>query len=125
MRLAGVQIGRVTGVDLPPQPGGKVRVDSHDRRGSSPTACARTRMARIETQGLLGDKIDGDHRGHRRRRRRVKPGDVIARATPSTSGRVMAERAEMVKSVSALADSFARPRETLNQSGLIEEPPPP
>src|SRR3990170_5876818 len=26
VRLAGVQIGRVTRVDLPPQPGGKVRV---------------------------------------------------------------------------------------------------
>src|ERR1043166_2225989 len=56
VRLAGVQIGRVSAVHLPSQPGGKVRVDLNITR----TYADRTRqnsVARIDTQGLLGDKI--------------------------------------------------------------------
>src|SRR6267142_3786579 len=56
VRLAGVQIGRVTGVILSPKAGTKVRVTMtvarrfHDR-------IRRDSEARIATQGLLGDKI--------------------------------------------------------------------
>src|SRR5437879_12319022 len=56
VRLAGVQIGRVTGVTLSPKAGTKVRVTMtvarrfHDR-------IRRDSEARIATQGLLGDKI--------------------------------------------------------------------
>src|SRR5881628_4128799 len=54
VRLAGVQIGRVTSVSLPPQPGGKVRVDlTIGRRFSD--RIRKNSVARIETQGLLGD----------------------------------------------------------------------
>ncbi|HEX7785935.1 MAG TPA: MlaD family protein, partial [Methylomirabilota bacterium] len=56
VRLAGVQVGRVTEVVLPPQPGGKVRVTlSIARRFSD--RIRHDSEVRIATQGLLGDKI--------------------------------------------------------------------
>src|SRR5215468_1052817 len=56
VRLAGVQIGRVTRVDLPPHPGGKVRVTlTIGRRFAD--RIRRNSEARIVTQGLLGDKL--------------------------------------------------------------------
>src|SRR4029450_671089 len=56
VRLAGVQIGRVSGVNLPPEPGGKVRIDMTiaKRYGNR---VRKDSVARIETQGLLGDRI--------------------------------------------------------------------
>src|SRR5262245_35983783 len=56
VRLAGVQIGRVSDVRLPDQPGSKVRVDLNISRRYS-NRIRRDSIARIETQGLLGDKI--------------------------------------------------------------------
>src|SRR4030095_14028491 len=56
VRLAGVQIGRVTGVHLPPEPGGKVRVDLTIGRQFADRIRTDS-VARIETQGLLGDRI--------------------------------------------------------------------
>src|SRR5437867_13149648 len=56
VRLAGVQIGRVTGVHLPGEPGGKVRVDLTIARRYS-DRIRRNSIARIETQWLLGDRI--------------------------------------------------------------------
>ena len=56
VRLAGVQIGRVTAVSLPEQPGGKVRVTLTIARRYS-ERIRRDSEAHIATQGLLGDKI--------------------------------------------------------------------
>jgi ABC-type transporter Mla subunit MlaD len=56
VRLAGVQIGRVTAVELPEQPGGKVRVTLTIARRFSERV-RRDSEAKISTQGLLGDKI--------------------------------------------------------------------
>src|SRR5262245_2161134 len=56
VRLAGVQIGRVTGVHLPGHPGGQVRVDLTIAKRYA-GRIRRDSVARIETQGLLGDKI--------------------------------------------------------------------
>src|SRR5207247_8169746 len=56
VRLAGVQIGRVTDVRLPGEPGGKVRVDLTIARRYA-DRIRRDSIARIETQGLLGDKV--------------------------------------------------------------------
>src|SRR5207237_781269 len=56
VRLAGVQIGRVTAVTLPEQPGSKVRVTLTIARRFS-ERIRRDSEARIATQGLLGDKI--------------------------------------------------------------------
>jgi phospholipid/cholesterol/gamma-HCH transport system substrate-binding protein len=56
VRLAGVQIGRVTAVTLPEQPGGKVRVTLTVARRYS-ERIRKDSEAKISTQGLLGDKI--------------------------------------------------------------------
>src|SRR5215831_12128793 len=56
VRLAGVQIGRVTKVELPPQPGGKVRVTLTVARRFS-DRIRKDSEVRIATQGLLGDKL--------------------------------------------------------------------
>ena len=73
VRLAGVQIGRVTGVRLPAEPGGKVRVDLTIGRQFA-NRVRKDSVARLETQGLLGDKIVelsvGDRGGGRRQVRR-------------------------------------------------------
>ena len=52
VRLAGVQIGRVTSVVLPPQPGGKVRVTMTVARRFR-ERIRENSEARIATQGLL------------------------------------------------------------------------
>src|SRR5215210_1707667 len=56
VRLAGVQIGRVSGVHLPGQPGGKVRIDLTIAKQFGDRV-RKDSAARIDTQGLLGDKI--------------------------------------------------------------------
>src|SRR3970282_917523 len=56
VRLAGVQVGRVRSVVLPPQPGGKVRVTMTVARRFQ-DRIRQTSEAPIAPQGLLGDKI--------------------------------------------------------------------
>jgi phospholipid/cholesterol/gamma-HCH transport system substrate-binding protein len=56
VRLAGVQIGRVMRVSLPEKPGANVRVSLSIARRFSDRIRGNS-VARIETQGLLGDKI--------------------------------------------------------------------
>src|SRR5215217_1780394 len=56
VRLAGVQIGRVSAVDLPAQPGGKVRVEMKIAKQFA-DRIRKDSVASIVTQGLLGDRI--------------------------------------------------------------------
>lgn len=119
VRLAGVQIGRVTGVHLPQQPGGKVRADLTIARQYA-DRIRKNSVARIETQGLLGDKIVEVTVGTAEAPP-VAPGEAIAARDPFDIGRVMNESAEIVKSVGALAEGLRRTAETLNQSKLIED----
>ncbi len=85
VRLAGVQIGRVTGVRLPPEPGGRVRVDLTIGRQFA-NRVRKDSVARLETQGLLGDKIVelsvGTRGGGRRQVRRHHRLAGIARHRP-------------------------------------------
>ncbi len=118
VRLAGVQIGRVTAVTLPRDPGGKVRVDLtvgkqfQDRiRGDS--------VARIETQGLLGDKIVELSIGTRQAPA-VPPDGVIPSQEPFEISQAMSQGAETMKNVAALAESLRQTAETLNQSKIVE-----
>jgi phospholipid/cholesterol/gamma-HCH transport system substrate-binding protein len=117
VRLAGVQIGRVSGVSLPPEPGGKVRVDMSIARQFGDRV-RQDSVARIETQGLLGDRIVEITVGTTKAPP-VGPGDVIASTDPFDIGRVMSESAQVVKSISTLADSLRETAQTLNQSGRI------
>ncbi len=119
VRLAGVQIGRVSGVSLPGQPGGKVRVDMSIARRFGDRV-RKDSVARIETQGLLGDRIIEISVGSASAPP-VQPRDVIASRDPFDINRVMGESAQVVKSVGQLADSLRETAQTLNQSGLIHE----
>jgi phospholipid/cholesterol/gamma-HCH transport system substrate-binding protein len=119
VRLAGVQIGRVSAVHLPGQPGGKVRVDMSIARRYG-DRIRRDSVARIETQGLLGDKIVEITVGSAQAPP-VGDDDILASRDPFDIGRVMNESAQVVKSVSALADSLRETAQALNQSQLIEE----
>ena len=119
VRLAGVQIGRVSAVYLPPQPGGKVRVDMSIARRFG-DRIRKDSVARIETQGLLGDKIIEITVGSAAAPP-VRPADVLASRDPFDITRVMDESAEVVKNVGELADSLRETARALNQSRLIEE----
>ena len=119
VRLAGVQIGRVSAVRLPSQPGGKVRVDMTIARQFGDRV-RKDSVARIETQGLLGDRIVEISVGTAAAPP-VRPDDLVASTDPFDIGRVMSESAQVVKSIGTLADSLRETAQTLNQSKLIEE----
>ena len=119
VRLAGVQIGRVTGVHLPGEPGGKVRIDLTIARRYS-DRIRKNSIARIETQGLLGDKIVEITVGHATAPT-VAPGEVLAARDPADFGRVIAAGAETAKDVGALAAALRETAEKVNQSKLIED----
>jgi phospholipid/cholesterol/gamma-HCH transport system substrate-binding protein len=119
VRLAGVQIGRVTAVDLPTQPGGKVRVDMSIAKRFADRV-RKNSVARIETQGMLGDRIleltvgttDAPP---------TQDGDVITGREPVDFGRIVAQGGETVRNVAALAESLRRTADSLNQSRLVED----
>jgi len=119
VRLAGVQIGRVTGVHLPGEPGGRVRVDLTIARRYS-DRIRKNSIARIETQGLLGDKIVEITVGHATAPT-VAPGEVLAARDPADFGRVIAAGAETATNVGALAAALRETAEKVNQSKLIED----
>ena len=119
VRLAGVQIGRVTGVHLPGEPGGKVRVDLTIARRYS-GRIRKNSIARIETQGLLGDKIVEITVGNATAPP-VAPGEVLAARDPADFGRVIAAGAETAKDVGSLAAALRETAEKVNQSKLIED----
>jgi phospholipid/cholesterol/gamma-HCH transport system substrate-binding protein len=118
VRLAGVQIGRVSAVNLPPHPGGKVRVDLTIARRFS-DRIRKNSVARIETQGLLGDRIVeitvGDASAPP-----VLAGEVLASRDPADFGRIMAAGAETAKNVAALADVLRETADQINKSKMIE-----
>ncbi|HXH83367.1 MAG TPA: MlaD family protein [Candidatus Tectomicrobia bacterium] len=119
VRLAGVQIGRVTGVHLPAEPGGKVRVDLTIAEQFS-NRVREDSVARIETQGLLGDRIIELTVGTGKASP-VPPGGTIEAREATDIGRVVSETGEIVANVGALAESLRQTAETLNQSRIIEE----
>ena len=119
VRLAGVQIGRVSAVTLPPHPGGKVRVNLTIGRQFS-DRIRKNSVARIETQGLLGDRIVeitvGDASAPP-----VGPGEVLASRDPADFGRVISAGAETAKNVAALADALRETADQINKSKMIED----
>jgi phospholipid/cholesterol/gamma-HCH transport system substrate-binding protein len=119
VRLAGVQIGRVKSVNLPSEPGGKVRVDLSIAKQFS-TRVRKDSIARIETQGLLGDRIVELTVGTADASP-TKDGDVIVSRDPTDFSKIVGQSAETVKSVATLADSLRATADTLKQSRLIED----
>jgi len=119
VRLAGVQIGRVKDVNLPAEPGGKVRVDLSIARQFA-NRVRKNSVARIETQGLLGDRIVELTVGTADAPP-TKDGDVIISRDPTDFSKIVNEGAETVKNVAALAESLRATADTLKQSKLIED----
>jgi phospholipid/cholesterol/gamma-HCH transport system substrate-binding protein len=118
VRLAGVQIGRVSAVTLPGQPGGKVRVDLTIAKRFS-DRIRKNSVARIETQGLLGDKIVeitvGDATAPP-----LAPGEMLVSRDPADFSRIIASGAETAKNVAELAISLRETADKVNQSKIIE-----
>lgn len=119
VRLAGVQIGRVTGVSLPSEPGGKVRVAMSVTKQYA-TRIRKTSVARIATQGLLGDKIVEISVGTVDAPP-LQAGEAIAARDPFEIGDAITESAETIKGITALAEALRKAAESLNQSGLIAD----
>jgi phospholipid/cholesterol/gamma-HCH transport system substrate-binding protein len=118
VRLAGVQVGRVTEVMLPERPGGKVRVTLTIARRYS-ERIRRDSEARIATQGLLGDKIVeitvGDATSPP-----LAPGEMLVSRDPADFGRIISSGAETAKNVAELAISLKETADKVNQSKIIE-----
>ena len=119
VRLAGVQIGRVKAVNLPSEPGGKVRVDLAIAKQFA-NRVRKNSVARIETQGLLGDRIVEITVGTADAPP-TKDGDVIVARDPTDFTKIVSQGADTVKSVAALAESLKTTADTLRQSKLIED----
>ncbi len=119
VRLAGVQIGRVSGVYLPAEPGGKVRVDLNIARRYV-NRIRKDSTVRIETQGLLGDKIVEISVGTVQAPV-AQPGETIAGRDPTDFTQVLGEGAATMKNVAALADSVRELTERVNQSKLVDD----
>jgi phospholipid/cholesterol/gamma-HCH transport system substrate-binding protein len=119
VRLAGVQIGRVSGVHLPAQPGGKVRIDLTIARRYADRV-RRDSTARIETQGLLGDKIVEITVGTARAPV-VQPGDTIGARDPVDITQAISGGAETVRTVATLAESLRQTAAAFNQAKIVED----
>ncbi len=101
VRLAGVQIGRVTGVTLPEQPGGKVRVTLTIARRYA-ERIRRDSEAHIATQGLLGDKIVEISLGTPAAPA-LQPGDIVASREPVEMQQMVKAGVETMQTVKELA----------------------
>ena len=118
VRLAGVQIGRVTDVTLPPEPGGKVRVTLTIARRFS-DRIRKDSEARIVTKGLLGDRLVEITIGTPDAPP-LKPGDRITTGEPFEPGRVFAEATETLASIKRLASGLGANLERMERSGTFE-----
>jgi phospholipid/cholesterol/gamma-HCH transport system substrate-binding protein len=119
VRLAGVQFGRVADVHLPAQPGGKVRVELNIARRYA-DRIRRDSIARIETQGLLGDKIVEITVGTSA----VPPigaGETITARDPANIADAISSGAETLKDVAAVAGSLRRTAESFGQTKIVED----
>ena len=118
VRLAGVQIGRVTDVALPPDPGGKVRVTLTIARRFS-NRIRRDSEARIMTQGLLGDRLVEITIGSAAEPP-LPPGATIASREPFEPSRLFAEGAGAIAAVGRAAASVATAVDRLEQGGTFD-----
>lgn len=119
VRLAGVQIGRVTDVSLPPDPGGKVRVTMTIARRFADRV-RRDSRARMVTQGLLGDRLIEITIGSASEPP-VKPGEVLPGEEPSDMGRVLAESTQTLASINRLATTLRETLERMDGAGTFDD----
>jgi len=104
VRLAGVQIGRVTAVVLPEQPGGKMRVTLTIAHRYA-ERIRRDSEAHIATQGLLGDKIVEISLGSTAAPA-LQPGETVASREPFEMQQMFKAGVETMQTVKELAASL-------------------
>ena len=119
VRLAGVQIGRVTDVSLASEVGGKVRVTLTIARRFM-DRIRRDSEARIVTQGLLGDKLIEISMGSPDKPP-LQPGDTIATGEPFEMSRLFADSASALASVRGAAASLQAILERVDKTGVIDD----
>src|SRR6266545_2137397 len=119
VRLAGVQIGRVTGVTLPSQPGGKVRVTLTIAQRFADRIRLNSE-ARIVTQGLLGDKLVEITIGSADSPP-LKPGEQLTAREPFETGRVLAEAGDTFATIKRLAANLNVAVERVDRSGTLDQ----
>ena len=119
VRLAGVQIGRVTAVVLSPRPGGKVRVTMSVAKRFQ-ERIRRNSEARIATQGLLGDKIIDITPGSLDAPP-LAPGALLSSQEPQEMSRMFAEGASTLRAVSELASTLRTAAERLEKGGTFDD----
>ena len=119
VRLAGVQIGRVTTVALSPKPGGKVRVTMSVAKRFQ-ERIRQNSEARIATQGLLGDKIIDITPGSLDAPP-LAPGALLSSQEPQEMSRMFAEGASTLRAVSELASTLRTAAERLEKGGTFDD----
>jgi phospholipid/cholesterol/gamma-HCH transport system substrate-binding protein len=119
VRLAGVQIGRVTSVDLPPEPGGKVRVTMTIGKRFT-DRIRRDSEARIATQGLLGDKLIEITIGSPDAPP-LAPGELLASEDPFEMSEVFAAGARTLTGVNRLTSALTSTVEQIDKAGTIDK----
>jgi phospholipid/cholesterol/gamma-HCH transport system substrate-binding protein len=119
VRLAGVQIGRVTRVELPPDPGGKVRVTLTIARRMADRIRGDSE-ARIVTQGLLGDKLIEISIGSASSAA-LKPGEHLRAREPFEMGHVFAEAGDTLASIRRLTVTLNAAVEGIERNGAFEQ----
>ncbi|MBI2524412.1 MAG: MCE family protein [Candidatus Rokubacteria bacterium] len=119
VRLAGVQIGRVTRVALAPQAGGKVRVTLTIARRFS-DRIRKNSEARIVTQGLLGDKLVEITMGAPDSPA-LTPGEALQAREPVEMGRMVAEGTDTLAGIRKLVLSLQASLDRLGQAGTLED----
>src|SRR6266478_3826206 len=117
--ISGVQIGRVSAVHLPSQPGGKVRVDLNITRKYA-DRIRQNSVARIDTQGLLGDKIVEITVGTPDAPV-VPPDGIIAARDPVDIGQALTQGTETVKNVAALTENLGKMARSFNESKVMDD----
>ena len=118
VRLAGVQIGRVTRVELPSQPGGKVRVTMTVARRLADRIRADSE-ARIVTQGLLGDKIVEISVGSPGSPP-LAPGAELRAREPFELSQVLAEAGDALANIKRLSATLNATVEGVERNGTLE-----
>lgn len=119
VRLAGVQIGRVSKVALPSQPGGKVRVSMKVAKQFS-DRIRKDSEARIQTQGLLGDRIVEITVGTTQTAA-IQPDETLRSRDPVDISGVIGESAGVVRSVAALSESLRQVAEQFQKTRVIDD----
>jgi phospholipid/cholesterol/gamma-HCH transport system substrate-binding protein len=119
VRLGGVQIGRVSKVALPSQPGGKVGVSMKIAKQFS-DRIRRDSEARIQTQGLLGDRIVEITVGTVQTAA-IQPDETLRSRDPVDISNVIGESAGVVRSVAMLSESLRLVAEEFQKSGVMSD----